>query len=429
NLLISIVVLGLCHMLNHLTGLGRPFNLEAIEEAKRLIDEAYLYSHAVRAADYLQQTLRIISEKTHHEHKRSINATALITPEELQTIVRLTGCAAQVRTPSCRTTPLIKKYCTANSVCNNRRNPLLGAANTPLANWLPPIYEDGISQPVGWDPSRLYNGVLLPLVREVSNRILSTADADVQGDSEYTHLVTFFGQWNDHDLSFTPHSPSIRSFSSGINCDESCERSENVCVCGVSLHRWVEWSLNLNLNHPGGTDPLIRGLISRPAKLNQQDHMLVDALRERLFAFRSHIAMDLASLNMQRSRDHTLPGTHMPTGLGVSEPFVLGGRVGPFFSCLIATQFQKIRQGDRLWWENHRVFTKRQRASLASVSLARIICGNTGIRRVPGDPFRLTNRSDFTDCNEIVDLDLIPWIEAELHEENCQPVTEGNSVQ
>uniref|UniRef100_A0AAR2LG82 Myeloid-specific peroxidase n=1 Tax=Pygocentrus nattereri TaxID=42514 RepID=A0AAR2LG82_PYGNA len=258
----------------------------------------------------------------------------------------------------------------------------------------------------------LYNGVLLPLVRhqsfiplsvilsvqvqmrsfsclyfqvrEVSNRILSTADADVQGDSEYTHLVTFFGQWNDHDLSFTPHSPSIRSFR----------------------------SLNLNLNHPGGTDPLIRGLISRPAKLNQQDHMLVDALRERLFAFRSHIAMDLASLNMQRSRDHTLPGTHMPTGLGVSEPFVLGGRVGPFFSCLIATQFQKIRQGDRLWWENHRVFTKRQRASLASVSLARIICGNTGIRRVPGDPFRLTNRSDFTDCNEIVDLDLIPWIEA-----------------
>lgn len=32
---------------------------------------------------------------------------------------------------------------------------------------------------------------------------------------------------------------------------------------------------------------------------------------------------------------------------GVAEPFVRGGRVGPLFACLIATQFQKIRQGDR----------------------------------------------------------------------------------
>lgn len=37
---------------------------------------------------------------------------------------------------------------------------------------------------------------------------------------------------------------------------------------------------------------------------------------------------------------------------GVAEPFVKGGRVGPLFACLIARQFQKIRQGDRsvsLW--------------------------------------------------------------------------------
>lgn len=33
---------------------------------------------------------------------------------------------------------------------------------------------------------------------------------------------------------------------------------------------------------------------------------------------------------------------------GLAEPFVRGGRVGPLFACLIATQFQKIRQGDRL---------------------------------------------------------------------------------
>jgi len=32
---------------------------------------------------------------------------------------------------------------------------------------------------------------------------------------------------------------------------------------------------------------------------------------------------------------------------GVAEPFVRGGRVGPLFACLIASQFQRIRQGDR----------------------------------------------------------------------------------
>lgn len=60
---------------------------------------------------------------------------------------------------------------------------------------------------------------------------------------------------------------------------------------------------------PGGIDPLLRGLIGRPAKLNTQDHMMVDALRERLFQFVQHLALDLGSLNMQRGRDHGLPGT------------------------------------------------------------------------------------------------------------------------
>ncbi|XP_072515016.1 eosinophil peroxidase isoform X2 [Salminus brasiliensis] len=748
NLPISIVVLGLCHTLSYVTasgsveeGLGRPFILESIEEAKKLVDDTYLYSRqeslarvrkdtyikpsdklrlmkqpsrktrsAVRAADYLEQTLRIIAEKTHHAHKRSINATALITPEELRTIVRLTGCAAQVQPPSCRTTPLINKYRTANNVCNNRKNPLLGAANTPLARWLPPIYEDGISQPVGWNPGRLYNGVILPLVRLVSNRIVSTADADIQGDREYTHLITFFGQWNDHDLSLTPISPSIRSFSSGINCDASCERSEpcfpiqipsgdprlpsgpDSCLpvfrsapaCGsgnnafifggvpkvrqqinsltafldvgqmygsdeglarelrdlsndnglllvndrfqdngrellpftkvdskmcstrnrilnttgleevpcfiagdvrvdenialTSLHtlflrehnrlaralrllnpHWSSETLyqearkimgayhqivvlrdylvhivgpdainrllgpypgyDANVDpsianvfataafrfahatiqpivfrmdenfqdHPkfpsvplyeaffspwrvifeGGVDPLIRGLISRPAKLNQQNHMVVDALRERLFAFTSHIAMDLTSLNMQRSREHALPGYNAwrrfcnltapqneaelavvlnntdlarrlielygnPANIdvwlgGVAEPFVPGGRVGPLFSCLIATQFQKIRQGDRLWWQNRGVFTRSQRASLDSVSLSRIICDNTGIRRVPADPFRLKSSRDFVDCNNLPQLDLTPWTEA--GEGVSHSVFSGNEIQ
>ncbi|XP_056323022.1 eosinophil peroxidase isoform X2 [Danio aesculapii] len=701
---------------------GRPFILDSIEEAKKIVDAAYKYSRdeslarvrkdvikpsdklrllkqparktreAVRAADYMAQTLRLISEKAHHVHKRSINATDLLTQDELQTITRMTGCEAQTRAPSCRTTPLINKYRTASSVCNNRKNPLLGASNTPFARWLPAQYEDAISQPKGWDANKLHHGAALPLVRLVSNRILATADADIESDHDFTFMLTMFGQWVDHDLTFTPSSPSIRSFSNGIDCVNSCERSEpcfpipappgdqrlrpNTCLpvfrsaptCGSgrtaymfggvpnvreqinsltayldagqvygsedglakelrdltndggllrvnnrfkdngrellpftsidtnmcatrrkilndstltevpcffagdfrvdensalnSLHTlfvrehnrlaralhvlnptWSSETLyqearkivgaynqilvikeylpiivgpdaynrhlgpypgyNENVdptianvfataafrfahlaiqpiifrldesyqNHPqfpsvplyevfftpwrvifeGGIDPVLRGLIGRPAKLNTQDHMLVDALRERLFAFTSHIALDLASLNMQRGRDHAIPGynawrrfcglsapqneqelavvmnnTELARKLielygtpenidiwlgGVAEPFAPGGRVGSLFACLIARQFQKIRDGDRLWFENKGVFTTKQKTALASVSLARIICDNTGILRVPSNPFRFQSSSSFVNCGNIPAFDLDPWKE------------------
>lgn len=46
----------------------------------------------------------------------------------------------------------------------SRDHPRWGASNTALARWLPPAYEDGISEPRGWNPHFLYNGVPLPPV-------------------------------------------------------------------------------------------------------------------------------------------------------------------------------------------------------------------------------------------------------------------------
>uniref|UniRef100_A0A8C9XZ03 C1q domain-containing protein n=1 Tax=Sander lucioperca TaxID=283035 RepID=A0A8C9XZ03_SANLU len=650
---------------------------------------------AVRAADYMDNAVKLIKRSLERREKRSINATDLISDDDLKVIADLTGCSAQVRIPSCRTTPNLDKFRTGSSNCNNKENSRLGSSNTPFARWLPAEYQDTISLPKGWDSERKSQQCSLstscPQVREVSNRILSTANADVESDPLYTLLVTFFGQWTDHDLSLTPQSPAIRSFSNGINCDQGCERTEpcfpiqfprddprvgeqcipffrsapacgsgntgyifgasnvrqqinsltayidagqvygeedikarflrdltsdkgllrvntqftdngkellpfsssttNVCAtraritnntnaqevpCFVggdertnenialtSLHtlfvrehnRLARALANLNpqwdgerlyqearkimggymqvitfrdyllhivgpdfiakqlstypgydknvdpsisnvfataayrfahlmiqpfmfrldeqyQEHPkfpspllhksffapwrvifeGGLDPIIRGLVGHQAKLNTQNHMMTNELRDRLFKFFAKLAMDLASLNMQRSRDHGLPGYNKWRGFcglsqpqnqselanvlnntnlakklmdlygtpdnidvwlgGVAEPFVPGGRVGPLLACLISTQFQRVRQGDRLWWENEGVFTEAQRRSLRETSLARIICDNTGITDVPEKPFQYRPRgSGYTQCESISAFDLSPWRE------------------
>uniref|UniRef100_A0A8C3H4E9 Uncharacterized protein n=1 Tax=Corvus moneduloides TaxID=1196302 RepID=A0A8C3H4E9_CORMO len=200
----------------------------------------------------------------------------------------------------------------------------------------------------------------------------------------------------------------------------------------------------------GGIDPYLRSLMANQAKLMTQQQMVVSELRDRLFEQVERIGFDLAALNMQRSRDHGLPGYNswrrfcglsQPTGVkslgrvlrnqklakkflqlygtpknidiwigALAEPFVNGGRVGPLMACLIGTQFRNVRDGDRFWWQNPGVFTPRQRCSLARISLSRIICDNTGITKVSRNIFR-ANRypRDFVSCSQIPRLDLRPW--------------------
>lgn len=57
------------------------------------------------------------------------------------------------------------------SLCSHRVHPRWGASNTALARWLPPAYEDGISEPRGWNSHFLYNGFPLPPVGTFPNRL------------------------------------------------------------------------------------------------------------------------------------------------------------------------------------------------------------------------------------------------------------------
>ncbi|XP_073421649.1 myeloperoxidase-like [Dendrobates tinctorius] len=200
----------------------------------------------------------------------------------------------------------------------------------------------------------------------------------------------------------------------------------------------------------GGLDPLLRGIMANKAKLNRQDQIMVDALRERLFPVVNSIGRDLASLNMQRGRDHGLPGYNAwrrfcglsaprdidelsdvlknrtlaeklinlygsPENIdiwvgGVSESLVRNGRTGKLLSCLIGNQFRRVRDGDRYYYENPSVFSSAQRKSIESVTLSHIICANTNIKQVPRNVFKANEfPKDFIECSKFKPIDLSPW--------------------
>ncbi|XP_023561288.1 lactoperoxidase isoform X1 [Octodon degus] len=205
----------------------------------------------------------------------------------------------------------------------------------------------------------------------------------------------------------------------------------------------------------GGIDPLVRGLLAKKAKVMNQNKMMTGELRDKLFQPTHTIhGFDLAAINIQRSRDHGQPGYNSWRGFcglsqpqtleelsavlknkmlakklldlygtpdnidiwvgAIAEPLVERGRVGPLLACLLGHQFQRVRDGDRFWWENPGVFTEKQQASLRKMSFSRLVCDNTHITKVPLNPFRANSYPQgFVDCSDVEELDLSPWVSEE----------------
>ncbi|OON20288.1 immunoglobulin domain protein, partial [Opisthorchis viverrini] len=209
----------------------------------------------------------------------------------------------------------------------------------------------------------------------------------------------------------------------------------------------------------GGMDPIIRGLMFNGVRDRSRNPPLNAELTERLFAMAHELALDLAALNVQRGRDHGLPGyteyAHRFCGLGSSphpdsfddlsarisnadtreklrqvyghpgnidlftggilEDLLPEARVGPTFACIIADQFKRLRDGDRFWYEHRGVFTHAQLAELkkAGSSLARVICENAdNITEVPKNAFlRPMKPDDIIPCEKVLKLNLAAWVD------------------
>lgn len=175
-----------------------------------------------------------------------------------------------------------------------------------------------------------------------------------------------------------------------------------------------------------GIEPLLRGLAFQQAQAI--DVYIIDDVRNFLFGGPNAGGADLASLNIQRGRDHGLAGynqTRYTLGFepaesfadvssnieiqsrlaaayshvnnidlwvgGLAEDHVPGALVGELFYKIIKDQFERLRDGDRFWYQSQ--FSGDELAMLEASSLTQIIVDNTKIKysELNANVFRVTN--------------------------------------
>lgn len=174
-----------------------------------------------------------------------------------------------------------------------------------------------------------------------------------------------------------------------------------------------------------GIDPLLRGLAHQRAQA--VDARIVDAVRNFLFGPPGAGGFDLASLNIQRGRDHGLPSYNAARGEmglapvasfaqitsdpatqarlaaaydsvadidlwvgGIAEDHVPGAQVGETFRTILSVQFTALRDGDRFWYQRH--LPPKLVSVVERQTLSDIIRRNTGIDEIQTHVFLVPER-------------------------------------
>jgi hypothetical protein len=168
-----------------------------------------------------------------------------------------------------------------------------------------------------------------------------------------------------------------------------------------------------------GADGLLRHLSGDLS--NALDVHIVDDLRN--FLFGPSAGMDLAAINIQRGRDlglGTLNETRLALGLkaytsfeaitsdaatatalkaaygdvnkvelwigGLAENHLPGAMVGQTFDLIISKQFEALRDGDRLWYQNQG-FDAATLSEIESTTLSSLILKDTNTQHIQADAF------------------------------------------
>jgi hypothetical protein len=168
------------------------------------------------------------------------------------------------------------------------------------------------------------------------------------------------------------------------------------------------------ITNEGGIEPLLRGLATNQAQ--ELDNYVIDDVRNFLFGLPGAGGFDLASLNLQRGRDHGIPtynDVRLALGLnpaltfaditkrpdvqqrlesvygrvelvdvwigGLAEDHRPGAMVGELIYTILVDQFERLRDGDRFFYLN--AFPSFTIRSLETTTLADVIRRNTTINR------------------------------------------------
>lgn len=171
---------------------------------------------------------------------------------------------------------------------------------------------------------------------------------------------------------------------------------------------------------PGNLDKFLIGLATQP--MQDFDNYVSEELTNHLFEESDKpFGMDLVALNIQRGRDHGLPGYNAYRALcglprarhfddlldvipkpilerfkllyrsvedidlfiaGISERSAKGALLGPTFQCIMADQFLRLKRGDRFFYDlggQPHSFTIEQLDEIRKASFARLICDNSRV--------------------------------------------------
>ncbi|VDP10005.1 unnamed protein product [Soboliphyme baturini] len=177
-----------------------------------------------RARDIYDETLSLVQAHVVRGLRFNVSGSYkyddILSPAHVLMISELSGCDVPRERPTCSDICFHSKFRTYDGTCNNLQDTTRGASLTALKRLLPPAYENGFDMPIGWNKDFLYHGFKKPNPRVVSMSVV--ASERITDDSQYSHMLMQWGQFIDHDLSFTVQSPSVSQYQGGVNCARTC---------------------------------------------------------------------------------------------------------------------------------------------------------------------------------------------------------------
>lgn len=176
------------------------------------------------------------------------------------------------------------------------------------------------------------------------------------------------------------------------------------------------------LEEPSQLEFILKGMAATPQQ--EVDTFMVDDVRNFMFGPPGAGGLDLASLNIQRGRDHGLPDYNElrvayglePVGSfadissdatvqstleslygtvdnidpwvgALAEDHMDGASLGPLAIAALVEQFERLRDGDRFWYEADSELTLEEIAEIQATTLGDIILRNTLLTNLQANVF------------------------------------------